>query len=500
MKPLLVAALCIAALAAKVSDANESPTATGTGTHRATRFSLPLTEDEALAPAARGVLLSEAQLRYCLAQPVRIDAVRPLLNRYEPAEVQNFNTLVADFNARCGSYHFKPEDQTEAKLWVEQNRVPIEQTAREAYAAQFPSEARTPRTKTTAAPAPAPAPAPAAAAPAPVPAPAAPAPVTSRDDEISVTARVAEEPRPATTPAKPATSERPAVRQAQAPKHTAPETGRPATVPPRPLPGRALNETAKEAAPSSTTAPAAVAMAKPGETATTSPIPAESNAPPVEDTTISKPRTFPNEPVTTAPAAQPSTPSSPAPSSAKPEKSEAKPLAPSLTTETKTTKTSEKPVTAAPTPPAPSQTAKTDTPATPTQPESKPGKPAKGQKSTAGRKPEQVAAVTPKSEPVATGPEAALARLTKEIQRAGSQVLPQPANAGTSGDVTTQVEVHFAAGGFVRSIVVGESSGSPVLDEQALALARATRFPDVPEELRSRDFSVRFPVQFRAAR
>ena len=80
-------------------------------------------------------------------------------------------------------------------------------------------------------------------------------------------------------------------------------------------------------------------------------------------------------------------------------------------------------------------------------------------------------------------------------------MLPQPAGASESNsDLTTQVEVRYAAGGWVRSIVVGESSGSMALDEQALALARATRFPDVPEELRARDFSVRFPVVFRAAR
>ena len=94
-----------------------------------------------------------------------------------------------------------------------------------------------------------------------------------------------------------------------------------------------------------------------------------------------------------------------------------------------------------------------------------------------------------------------MTRLTKEIERVGSQVLAQPPGASDKGtDLTTQVEVRYASGGWVRSIVVGESSGSPTLDEQALAIARSTRFPDVPEELRSREFSVRFPIVFRAAR
>jgi len=139
------------------------------------------------------------------------------------------------------------------------------------------------------------------------------------------------------------------------------------------------------------------------------------------------------------------------------------------------------------------------------KPASKPPRPLPSARKT--EPPAQVAAVSPKPETAAAKPEtstsaeAALARLTKEIERAGSQVLPQPAGASESNaDLTTQVEVRYAEGGWVRSIVVGESSGSPALDEQALALARATRFPDVPEELRSREFSVRFPVVFRAAR
>src|SRR5262249_43971000 len=62
----------------------------------------------------------------------------------------------------------------------------------------------------------------------------------------------------------------------------------------------------------------------------------------------------------------------------------------------------------------------------------------------------QIAAITPK--PLGPDADAALARLTKEIQRAGSQVLPRPVGATESaGDVATQVDVRYAAGGWVRS-------------------------------------------------
>lgn len=110
------------------------------------------------------------------------------------------------------------------------------------------------------------------------------------------------------------------------------------------------------------------------------------------------------------------------------------------------------------------------------------------------------AAPQARAEP-ATGIDAALERLTQDIQRDSAQVLDQPPGASDKGaDLTTQIELRYAAGGYIKSIVVGESCGSAMLDRQALELARALRYPEVPEALRSRDFSVRFPIVFRARR
>jgi protein TonB len=104
-------------------------------------------------------------------------------------------------------------------------------------------------------------------------------------------------------------------------------------------------------------------------------------------------------------------------------------------------------------------------------------------------------AVTPKEDGDA------LARFTKEVQRLGPGVVAQrdyPAEARDKGwEGTVQIEVRYAAGGYIKSIVVGESSGHALLDEKAGELARALQLPDVPEELQSRDFTVRLPVSFR---
>jgi TonB family protein len=91
----------------------------------------------------------------------------------------------------------------------------------------------------------------------------------------------------------------------------------------------------------------------------------------------------------------------------------------------------------------------------------------------------------------------------REIRRIGFQVIPVSASDAAAKDGTdliTQIDVKYAAGGYIRSIVVAESSGSATLDEEALTIARGNRYPDVPKELQSRDFAVRFPIVFRPPR
>jgi protein TonB len=95
----------------------------------------------------------------------------------------------------------------------------------------------------------------------------------------------------------------------------------------------------------------------------------------------------------------------------------------------------------------------------------------------------------------------AVERFASEVQRVASQVLDQrdyPQEArGKNWEGTTQIEVRYAAAGYISSIVVGESSGYPPLDETALEIARNMRLPNAPEDLRSHDFAVRFPIVFR---
>ena len=98
-----------------------------------------------------------------------------------------------------------------------------------------------------------------------------------------------------------------------------------------------------------------------------------------------------------------------------------------------------------------------------------------------------------------------LAKFTREVQRTGTRVLdkrryPAVASMGKNWTGKTQIEVQFAAGGYISRIILAESCGHPSFDDKALEIARSIMFPHVPKELSAREFSVRFPIEFRSGK
>jgi hypothetical protein len=63
---------------------------------------------EELRPAA-GQQFTEANVRYCLFQEVRLEAVRPLT---DSADLALFNMLVSDWNSRCGRARYSASDKS----------------------------------------------------------------------------------------------------------------------------------------------------------------------------------------------------------------------------------------------------------------------------------------------------------------------------------------------------------------------------------------------------
>jgi hypothetical protein len=458
----------------------------GLDTPPAPRDPFAPSDDEERPPLGKENMFNEMQIRYCLAQLARINAVRPLLDRYQTEQVKYFNAQVTDLNSRCSSYRYVGRALGDARAWLETSRAGIEQDARTAYTQRFAAEQVVVKGLDEAKPAAPPRPAPVERSPASPPAPEQASPATAQDaakpaataaippppespraeeGHVSAAQRPARQDRsavPAHEPAPSAPSQPTAA--AEAPRPTPP-----GAVPTRPAPASAAAEASPATPPGAVPtrpAPAGAAAATspatpPGAVPTTRPAPATAAAGPPAAT---PPSAVEPPPAPATAAAGPPTATSPGAGEPPPAQATAptgpSPIAPSEAVQ----------------PPA------VQTAALPPAPASEP--------------PPQ-----PRGAEAPTGIDAALERLTQDIQRESAQVLDQPPGASDKdADLTTQIELRYAAGGYIKSIVVGESCGSAVLDRQALELARALRYPEVPEALRSRDFAVRFPIVFRARR
>ncbi len=511
---------------ARTAPAAAPPAASGT----------PLVED--VPPAGRDLLFSDAQIRYCLAQSIRLDASRSLLNRARREQVDYFNNLVADFNARCGHYRYEVGALESARADVEAHRAQIDRDARNAYNKQFGATAQggeaessakardlaaereaVPRaqqsraagsdesvTPTTAAPVASPSNREPAAHPSPPPASAARKPQAQSADssrrpdapppgsatqplplEVGRATTAGTPPAPSKEPAAPATPLPETNQPTHPPSTSSVESGSAASkssVQPWPTPaakGPLPPETeAATSKPSPKPAPVAEAAAPPPAPVASQPA---ATAPPA---TSDKPRAAANSKKRDPAAAAKTTPKDSAPpqttaaargSQQGPSAADGGPHASAI----------EAPSTLEI---APDKRAATVAAAPPS-----------AQPSTAAAAPSSASKAATAATPKPASDEPPLEQFSREIQAAGARVISErdyPAQArGKGWEGTVQIEVRFAAGGYIRSIGVGESSGHAPLDQFAMEMAREAQFPPVPQALQSQDFSVRFPIVFR---
>ncbi len=529
--------------------------------------------DEEIPPGGvDNLMFSDAAIRYCLAQIIRIDAVRALVDRYERAQVDYFNGLVADYNNRCGHYRYMEGARESAQAVVEPNRPKIESDAREVYRKRFagtdkealskssPGAAATPPSRPTQQ-----ARSPGAAVPPTPSAAARPATTTERPE-------VKQQPPLPTTPFP---STRPSPAATQAMTTAQPEVQQPPPSPPKPLPSAPPSQAAAPAAttgqpevqqpppspplssasPSQPVAPAtttARAEVKQQPSLPTTPLPSTPSSHatgpkttqpqpevklPAESKTAPVPAPLPSP----AQRAAATTPEAELKQKPKQEPSPATPAPQAATSAVATAQPEAKSQPAGATSPAPVSSESSRSLAITAQPELKQqprssvaepeSRPSQAERAVAiapqpkvkqqPQSPPSLARPADQNEgsPATTPPPpaskppvlakaqrdsahgAAMERFAAEVQRVASQVLDQrdyPKDArGKDWQGTTQIEVRYDAAGYIRSIVVGESSGYPPLDETALQIARNMRLPSAPEELRSRDFAVRFPIVFR---
>lgn len=98
---------------------------------------------EAKPPIGTNLVLNVAQIRYCLAEDVRLDAARAVISPFDATSVDRFNSMVLDYNMRCGAFQYRPSSLSTARSYVEHYRTNLEAEGRKRFVTeskQLPSQ------------------------------------------------------------------------------------------------------------------------------------------------------------------------------------------------------------------------------------------------------------------------------------------------------------------------------------------------------------------------
>ncbi|MFW4597533.1 peptidoglycan-binding domain-containing protein [Pseudomonas aeruginosa] len=99
----------------------------------------------------RNNVLSTAQIRYCLAEKIRLDAAESVINNYVESDVDRFNGYVNDYNSRCGEFRYRQGALESARRDVEPYRSQLQAEGRSRFvrspsaATRSPTPAQTPQ-------------------------------------------------------------------------------------------------------------------------------------------------------------------------------------------------------------------------------------------------------------------------------------------------------------------------------------------------------------------
>ena len=90
----------------------------------------PSRPSEERPPVGTNNVLTSAQLRYCVAEKIRLDAAKGVIDNYNDTHVDRFNEMVADYNGRCGQFRYRSGALESARSEVERFRGALEADGR----------------------------------------------------------------------------------------------------------------------------------------------------------------------------------------------------------------------------------------------------------------------------------------------------------------------------------------------------------------------------------
>lgn len=92
---------------------------------------------EKMPLAGNNNVLTTPQIRYCLAENIRLDAAKTVVNNYSESDVDRFNEMVADYNSRCSEFRYRQGALEGARAEVERNRAQIEAEGRSRFSSPY---------------------------------------------------------------------------------------------------------------------------------------------------------------------------------------------------------------------------------------------------------------------------------------------------------------------------------------------------------------------------
>jgi hypothetical protein len=88
---------------------------------------------EVVPPVGSGNPLSSAQIKYCLAEQIRVDGARSVLNQRSENAVNRFNAMIDDYNSRCSNFRYRGGDYQRAQSEVEPDRGTLSAAGRSRF-------------------------------------------------------------------------------------------------------------------------------------------------------------------------------------------------------------------------------------------------------------------------------------------------------------------------------------------------------------------------------
>lgn len=82
----------------------------------------PSRPEESMPPIGQNLVLNISQIRYCLAEDIRLDGAKSAVNNYINSDVDRFNMMVADYNSRCGRFLYREGALESARRDIEPYR------------------------------------------------------------------------------------------------------------------------------------------------------------------------------------------------------------------------------------------------------------------------------------------------------------------------------------------------------------------------------------------